>query len=253
MEQSAPQYSQNSIARYEAIFGRDFVSTGGLETTKKRVGTLGLRPGMRVLDAGCGLGGSAFYMARTCGVEVLGIDLLPQMIKEARRRAAEYGLAGLEFLQGDLLQIALPQDHFDFVYSRDAFLHIAGNAELFQRLRACLRPGGTLFFTDYARGPAPGSNAFEAYRIENGYDLHEVRAYGALVAAAGFPPVDAVDRTAEFVHVLQREMTSIKSAGRPERLSEADRHYLLDRWAMKVQFCLDGDMRWCSVMARRPV
>lgn len=47
---------------------------------------MGLRPGMRVLDVGCGTGGSAFYMARHYGVHVHGVDLSTNMIDIAKDR-----------------------------------------------------------------------------------------------------------------------------------------------------------------------
>merc|ERR1719211_915636 len=60
----AGQYQKNGILRYERIFGETFVSTGGEKTTKNFVSKIRLSPGMRVLDIGCGTGGSAFYMAK---------------------------------------------------------------------------------------------------------------------------------------------------------------------------------------------
>merc|ERR1712209_173450 len=60
---NAGQYKRNGILRYEKVFGHTFVSTGGLTTTKQIVDPIGLKPGMKVLDIGCGTGGSAFYMA----------------------------------------------------------------------------------------------------------------------------------------------------------------------------------------------
>lgn len=56
--------SLRGILLYEKIFGRTFVSTGGLETTKEFVELLNLKPGQKVLDVGGGIGGSAFYMAK---------------------------------------------------------------------------------------------------------------------------------------------------------------------------------------------
>lgn len=61
------QYSRKGILRYEAIFGRTYVSVGGETTTREFVAQLNLSPGMKVLDIGCGSGGSAFHMARRSG------------------------------------------------------------------------------------------------------------------------------------------------------------------------------------------
>ena len=48
--------------RYEKIFGEGYVSSGGPDTTREFVKSLNLRPGDRVLDIGCGIGGGAFHM-----------------------------------------------------------------------------------------------------------------------------------------------------------------------------------------------
>ena len=61
---TADDYLRNGITRYEEIFGRTFVSTGGKMTTEDFVAKLDLKPGMKVLDIGSGAGGSAFLMAR---------------------------------------------------------------------------------------------------------------------------------------------------------------------------------------------
>ena len=58
------QYTRKGILRYEAIFGKTWVSVGGESTTRQFVAHLDLKPGMKVLDIGCRIGGSAFYMAR---------------------------------------------------------------------------------------------------------------------------------------------------------------------------------------------
>src|SRR6516165_3573668 len=80
------QYSRTGILRYERIFGDGYVSTGGPATTDDLCGRLGaaLRPGVRVLDVGSGIGGAAFHLARHFGAAVTGIDLSPEMIHIAR-------------------------------------------------------------------------------------------------------------------------------------------------------------------------
>src|SRR5689334_10269970 len=64
------QYSLKEIAKYEAIYGRNFISPGGAATTREILGLAGWRAGMSVLDIGCGLGGAAFLIAQTYGARV---------------------------------------------------------------------------------------------------------------------------------------------------------------------------------------
>ena len=58
------QYSTNGILRYEKIFGKGYVSTGGQETTEQFLEMIGLKPNQRVLDVGCGIGGGDFFMSQ---------------------------------------------------------------------------------------------------------------------------------------------------------------------------------------------
>ena len=58
------QYLEASILQYESVYGEDFVSPGGREMAVELISRMALTPGARVLDVGCGLGGSAFVMAR---------------------------------------------------------------------------------------------------------------------------------------------------------------------------------------------
>ena len=60
------QYSRTGILRYEMIFGEHYISTGGHATTDDLCARLGssLRPGVRVLDVGSGIGGAAFHLAK---------------------------------------------------------------------------------------------------------------------------------------------------------------------------------------------
>lgn len=74
------QYSRRGVLLYERIFGDTFVSTGGLDTTRRFCSELSLRPDNRVLDIGCGIGGSPFFLARNYGAFVYGVDLSTNMI-----------------------------------------------------------------------------------------------------------------------------------------------------------------------------
>ena len=157
------QYSTSSILQYEAVYGEDFVSPGGYELVVEHIGHLDLAPGSRVLDVGCGLGGSAFVMARQFCLYVDGIDLSKNMLVMANAKLSAYGLSDRVNLElGDCLELQRPEYYYA-VYSRDVFLHIDDKTRLFSVLRAALLSGWKLFFTDYCCGEKPLGKEFSAY------------------------------------------------------------------------------------------
>jgi len=95
----------------------------GRETMRSTLlGALGANlRGMRILDAGCGTGALAVEMARR-GAQVLAVDLSPQLIDLARRRApADLGEGSILWVPGDMLDTAL--GHFDHVVGMDSLIH----------------------------------------------------------------------------------------------------------------------------------
>jgi SAM-dependent methyltransferase len=81
------------------------------------VDSLGVTPGMRVLDLGCGDGTTAVPLART-GADVVGIDIASNLVEAGNKRAHEAGLPRLKFQQGDACDLADVHDHsFDLVLS----------------------------------------------------------------------------------------------------------------------------------------
>lgn len=250
------QYSRTGILRYEKIFGDGYISTGGPETTDDLCARLGpaLKPGVRVLDVGSGIGGAAFYLAKTYGARVTGIDLAPEMIAIGLERARQANAPEtVKFLIGDILKTEFPES-FDVIWSRDALMHIHDKPTLFRRLHDLLAPGGRLVVTDYARGAGPGSPEFQAYVRSTGYHLVDPASYGKLLEAAGFVDVVAEDATDKFLDIMKREAGRL-AANRQDFVglfSESDLNYLIDRWAMKDGFCRAGDMKWGIYQARRP-
>jgi phosphoethanolamine N-methyltransferase len=247
------QYSRTGILRYEKIFGDHYISTGGHATTEDLCARLGsaLRPGVRVLDVGSGIGGAAFHLAKAYGAKVTGIDLAEEMVAIAQERIAQLGVANsVAFVLGDVLEADFPEP-FDIIWSRDAFMHIPDKPLLFSRLYSLMAPGGRLVITDYARGKKPGSPEFERYIEKTGYSVIEPQQYGKLLEAAGFVDVVVDDATGKFVEILKSEEDRLV-ANRAEFLasfSEPDLDYLVDRWNMKIGFCGAGDMKWGIYLA----
>jgi ubiquinone/menaquinone biosynthesis C-methylase UbiE len=68
----------------------------------------GIRPGMRVLDLGCGAGDVAFLAADLVGTDgsVVGVDHSAEALARARLRAEQHGLKQVQFVQGDISEPA---------------------------------------------------------------------------------------------------------------------------------------------------
>ncbi|KAM4721574.1 uncharacterized protein WCC33_007861 isoform 2-T2 [Rhinophrynus dorsalis] len=248
------QYSRRGILRYEKIFGEGFVSTGGLETTKEFVSMLNLLPGQRVIDVGCGIGGGDFYMAKTYGVEVLGMDLSSNMVEIAMERAVKEKTPLVQFEIGDATRRIFPDASFDVVYSRDTILHINDKGALFRRFYSWLKPGGKLLITDYCCGERPWSPVFQEYVKQRGYILYTPQEYGQFLENVGFVNVQALDRTEQFVQVLNTELKRTQDIKKEfiENFSEEDYKYIIDGWKEKLHRCNLGDQRWGLFYAEKP-
>ena len=245
---NAEQYSRHEILKYEAVYGRDFISPGGLQYARKFVAQMQLIPGARVLDAGCGIGGSAFVMAREYQARVTAIDLSADMIRFARERCREYELDDLiEFVHGDCLDVDA-HEHYDAVYSRDAFLHVHDKSRLFAVLLRALKPGARIMITDYCAAPPPWSAGFAAYVQQRNYDLHDVDAYARLLSDAGFDDVRAHDLSDAFRDIHDSELARLSHA----QIDEADREALRLAWQTKLARIRAGEQRWGMFAARRP-
>jgi phosphoethanolamine N-methyltransferase len=251
------QYSRSGILRYEMIFGKGYVSTGGHATTEDLCARLGraLRPGVHVLDVGSGIGGAAFHLAQRYGAIVVGLDLAEEMvaIAQARLREEQEGVSkDVTFILGDVLKTPFAEP-FDVIWSRDAFMHIAEKPRLFSRLYELMAPGGWLVITDYARGKTPAAPEFEQYIQKTRYSVIQPSEYGRLLESAGFVDVRVDDATNEFVKILQAESARLVE-NRARFLTvfdEADLNYLIDRWQMKIGFCKNGDMNWGIYLATK--
>ncbi|XP_013391180.1 phosphoethanolamine N-methyltransferase-like [Lingula anatina] len=249
------QYSRNGILRYEMIFGRHFVSTGGLETTEEFVKMLDLKPGQRVLDVGAGIGGSAFHMAEKYGAHVLAVDLSENMIGIGLERANEIRDKRVQFEVADATKREYPPESFDVVYSRDTILHIADKETLFRRLLSFLKPGGKLLISDYCCSDGDHSENFQKYVAQRGYHLLTPTEYGKLLEKVGFVNVRAEDRTDHFIDVLQRELKRTESIKDDfiKKFSEEDYNYIVEGWKVKIARCSGtGEQRWGLFYAEKP-
>jgi ubiquinone/menaquinone biosynthesis C-methylase UbiE len=119
--------------------------------SRKVTGTLGLRPGERVLDAGCGPGETAVRLAADHGVDVTGITLSEFEIARATERARTADVAGrARFRYGDFASLDFPDNSFDAVLALESLQNAHDIGAVLVELRRVLRPGGRIVVSDFS-------------------------------------------------------------------------------------------------------
>lgn len=105
----------------------------------------GVPAGAKVLDAGCGIGGPAMYLAGPLGCTVEGITLSAAQAARANEKAVEAGVADhASFHQRDALDNGYPDASFNAVWALESLMHIADRPAFFAECMRVLEPGGVL-------------------------------------------------------------------------------------------------------------
>lgn len=139
----------------------DEMHVGGHPATLHLIAALGLKPGMRVLDAGCGIGGTARAVAALTGAEVTGIDLTPDYTLAATLLSELVGLGeAVSFETANVTGTKFDDDTFDAAYTMHVAMNIAKKAAFYGEMYRILRPGAVFGMYDVMAEPGGGAMAF---------------------------------------------------------------------------------------------
>jgi len=128
----------------------------GRESTVELVELVGDLSGTQVLDVGCGLGGTARYLATTFDCEVIGVDLTPTYVALARSLSELVGLADrTAFQEGSATELPFEDEAFDVVWMEHVQMNISAKDQLVRELARVLKPGGRLAFHEIFAGANP--------------------------------------------------------------------------------------------------
>ena len=133
---------------------------------------LNLKPGQKVLDIGCGWGGTALYLNRVADVDVLGVTLSEEQLKVARQRAEEAGVA--DRVKFELIDYRSLTGKFDRIVSIGMFEHVgaAHFDEFFATCRDLLADDGVMLLHTIGKyGKAAAPDPFTNKWIFPGYHL----------------------------------------------------------------------------------
>lgn len=184
--------------------------------------TVGVRRGDRVLDAGCGVGGTSVWLAAERGARVLGINIVPSQIEWAIRRARRLRVAQhVEFALADLSDSGLPAESFDVAWLQESACHIPDKAGMLAEMQRVLRPGGRLAVADFFVSPgAAARDDFRTWVASWQMALASEDAWRAALASTGFENVRLLDVTGPVRLSLERLQRRLHWFERPLRLLE---------------------------------
>jgi ubiquinone/menaquinone biosynthesis C-methylase UbiE len=108
-----------------------------------------LRPGMRVLDLGCGPGSITLGLAEAVAPgEMVGVDVQPSQVAQAQALSAARGVMNVRFEVADVYRLPFPDGSFDALFAHAVLMHLREPARALVEVRRVLRPGGIVGVRD---------------------------------------------------------------------------------------------------------
>ncbi|MHA1537352.1 MAG: class I SAM-dependent methyltransferase [Alphaproteobacteria bacterium] len=189
---------------------------GGRKASERAVEKLGPRPDQHVLDIGCGIGGTARYIAERYGCRVTGIDLTPDYIEVARALTIRTGLAGkVEYHLASALDMPFGEASFDAAISIHVAMNIHDRAGLYGEIARVLKPGARLCVYDVMSRsgeeivfPVPWAEGAETSYLTTPDEMR------ILLGEAGFEIVEVEDRT-DFAIEFFKQSRAGSASGPP--------------------------------------
>ncbi|EER09791.1 3-demethylubiquinone-9 3-methyltransferase, putative [Perkinsus marinus ATCC 50983] len=123
-------------------FVDDLLSWGGFDAVVK--GMTDKDSTLRILDVGCGIGGSSRIMAKRYGEAVTGITLSDAQVERASELSREAGLNNVTFKKMDALRMEFPDASYDLIWSCECGEHVPDKAKYIEEMCRVLKPGGRL-------------------------------------------------------------------------------------------------------------
>jgi ubiquinone/menaquinone biosynthesis C-methylase UbiE len=177
---------------------------------KLRQATLDLariQPGERILEVGCGTGtlSLAAKVQAGTGGEVIGIDVASDMLETARRKAVKSSLK-VQFQQGRIEEIPLPDGQFDLVLSSLMLHHVPGDVAKQQGMREMfrvLKPGGRLLIVDATQPKNPHLRGLATLIVGQEMLAHSVDEFVPMLRQAGFCNIETGPTSSSLLAFLR--------------------------------------------------
>jgi tocopherol O-methyltransferase len=179
------------------IRGDESKETAQLQLIDHLAQLANIKPGSRILDIGCGFGGTSLYLAKNYGVSATGITISPVQVQMAKEATAKTNLdASFLLMDAEEMQFAGP---FDVLWSVESISHYHDPRKFFASAVKLLKPGGCFALTDWFQKEnlSPANKKKFIAPIEKGMmvELHRMNDYEDFLVSSGLQVVHRQDLT----------------------------------------------------------
>jgi tocopherol O-methyltransferase len=175
------------------ISGDETKEEAQIQLIEHLVQAANIRPGSKILDIGCGTGGSSIYLAKRHNVEATGITISPVQVDLANKAAAKADVRA-KFLVMDAEHMQF-EERFDAIWSVESVSHYRDIPGFFTSAAKVLRPNGTVALIDWFKRPNlnPADYKKKIVPIEKGMlvELETMQEYEAWMKSSGLKIIDS--------------------------------------------------------------
>lgn len=205
-------YSSRSLALHYGFWNKETKSHDEslLNQYLSVIDSAHISKGMKVLDAGCGVGGGSIYITKNTEAEVVGISISQEQVLQARENANKIGLDRVvQFLVEDYTQTTFPNNYFDVVYAIESVCYAYPKRDFLKESYRLLKPGGVLVISDgyCQRKPRNMEEKLLISKFCSGWRLKELIIFdemSLMIKKVNFRQIVVEDKTSAVKHSLDR-------------------------------------------------
>ena len=169
----------------------------------------GIKQGEKVLDAGCGIGGSSLWLAKNIGCNVTGISLSAKQVQTANDLAKIENVQSIAFFeQQDFTGTTYEAESFDIIWAIESVCHANDKNKFINEAYRLLKKGGRLILADFFRKEnLAGNDAALIKQWANGWaidDFATIEKFTQLLTNAGFTNLNIEDATNKIIPSAKR-------------------------------------------------